>query len=69
MTYIFIRGFLRRMILKLNIIFVYETNFIINNINFYTWREPEEKINAGEKQNNKERLNLILAVSKEKIFH
>ena len=43
MTYIFKRGFLRRMILKLNIIFVYETNFIINNINFYTWREPEEK--------------------------
>ena len=27
------------------------------------------KINAGEKQNNKERLNLILAISKEKIFH
>lgn len=69
MTYIFIRGFLRRMILKLNIIFVYETNFIINNINFYIWRDPEEKINAGEKQNNKERLNLILAISKEKIFH
>ena len=69
MTYIFIRGFLRRMILKLNIIFVYETNFIINNINFYILWDPEEKINAGEKQNNKERLNLILAISKEKIFH
>ena len=69
MTYIFIRGFLRSIILKLNIIFVYETNFIINYINFYTCREPEEKINAGEKQNNKERLNLILAFSKGKIIH
>lgn len=69
MTFVFIRGFLRSMILKLNMIFVDETNFLLENKNLYLWRNPEEKIIAGGKNNIKERLNLILGVSKDKIIH
>ena len=57
------------MILKLKMIFVDETNFLLENKNLYLWRNPEEKIIAGGKNNIKERLNLILGVNKDKIIH
>ena len=69
MEFLFIRGIIRSLELKLNLIFVDETGFNIQNNNFHTWRARNEEILNGPKYKVKERINLILSVSKEKIIH
>ena len=69
MTFIYIRIFLKSLLLDLNIIYLDETGFLLENNNYFTWRGEKEVILDGPKNKSKERLNLILAVSKNKIIH
>lgn len=69
MCFIFLRVLLRSLILHLNIIYVDETGFVLQNNNFYTWREKREEIYDGAKSKIKERINLILAISNNKVVH
>ena len=47
-----------------------ETGFMINNNNYYRWIQKNNKdFNVGPKKNNKERVNLLLAVTSEKIIN
>jgi len=69
MSFVFIRIFFRSMLMKLNIIFVDETGFLLQNNNYFSWRERDEQIYSGAKKNNKERLNLILAVTNQNVIH
>lgn len=55
--------------LDLNIVFIDETGVILHNNNFKVWRCRTEEIYLEPKTDNKKRLNLILAVNKEKILH
>lgn len=68
MAFIFIRIFLKSLSLNLNIIFLDETGFLLENNNYFTWRQNNETICKGPKNKLKERLNLILAVSNQKII-
>ena len=69
MSFIFLRILLRSFVLSLNLIFIDETGFVLKNDNYLSWRESGEEIYAGPKINGRERLNLILAVSKNKVIH
>lgn len=69
MSFSFLRIILRSIILKFNIIFVDETGFLLQNNKYYSWREAKEQIYAGPKNKNKDRLNLILAVSNKNVIH
>ena len=69
MSFIFLRILLRSFVLNLNPIFIDETGFVLKNDNYRSWRESGEEIYAGPKINGRERLNLILAVSKNKVIH
>ena len=68
MSFIFIRGILRSLSLKLNLIFVDETGFLLENNNYHSWRVPKEEIHAGPKIKAKQRLNLILGVSNSEVI-
>ena len=68
MAFIFIRIFLKSLSLNLNIIFLDETGFLLENNNYFTWRQNNETISKGPINKLKERLNLILAVSNQKII-
>ena len=69
MSFVFIRIFFRSLYLNLNFIFLDETGFLLENNNYYTWRNENECVIGGPKNKAKERLNLILASSKDKIIH
>lgn len=68
MSFVFIKGIIRSLFLNLNLIFVDETGFLLENNNFYTWRNSEDQIIKGPKTKVKDRTNLILAVSKNKVI-
>lgn len=69
MSFIFIRIFIKSLLLDLKIIYVDETGFLLQNNNYYTWRCEDEQIINGPKNKSKERLNLILGVSNKNIIH
>ena len=69
MSFLFIKGIIRSLFLDLNLIFVDETGFLLENNNFYIWRNSTEEIFRGPKKNVKQRTNLILAVSKSNIIY
>ena len=65
----YIRIFYRSIKLGTNIIFLDETGFLLQNNNYHTWRINDEQIYAGPKSKQKERLNLILAISSKRVIH
>lgn len=65
----YIRIFYRSIKLGSNIIFLDETGFLLQNNNYHTWRINDEQIYAGPKSKQKERLNLILAISRKRVIH
>lgn len=69
MSFIFIRIFIKSLLLDLKIIYVDETGFLLQNNNYYTWRCEDEQIINGPKNKSKERLDLILGVSNKNIIH
>ena len=68
MTLIFIKGIIRSKEIGLNIVYVDETGFMLENNNFYTWRERNNEFYGGSKSKLKEKLNLILGVNKNKVI-
>ena len=54
MSFIFIRGIIRSLILNLNFIFIDETGFLLEN-NYYSWRNSDEEINKCAKNKQKEK--------------
>ena len=69
MSFLFLKGISRALFLKLNLIYIDETGFILENNNFRTWRSSNDELIIGPEINKKKRLNLILASSKEKIVY
>lgn len=69
MSFIFIRILLKSLLLNLEVIFLDETGFLLQNNNYFTWRCEKEQVLDGPKNKGKERLNLIIAVSNKKIIH
>ena len=68
MSFVFLRCIIRSLELKLNLLFVDETGFLLENNNYFSWRNPDEEIYKGPKTKTKERLNLILCVSNSKVI-
>ena len=69
MSFVFIRIIFRCLYLNLTFVFLDETGFLLENNNYYTWRNENECVIGRPKNKAKERLNLILASSKDKIIH
>ena len=55
MSFLFIKGIIRSLFLNLNLIFVDETGFLLENNNYYTWRNSREEIFRDPKKNVKQR--------------
>lgn len=66
-TFFFLKIFCRCLLLGLKFIFIDESGFFLHNNNYRTWVEKDEEIYFYSKGNKK--LNLLLAVSDEKIIH
>lgn len=65
--YFFLKIFLRCLSCGLNAIYLDEAGFYSNNKNFYTWRKSNQVI--YQKIEDKKKINLLMAVSNNKIFH
>lgn len=68
MSYGFIIGIIRAIESKLNIIFIDECGFQLENSNLKMWRKNGEEILGGPENNLKKRINLILAINKKEIL-
>ena len=66
-SYFFLKVFIRAISLGLEPIFLDESGFYSENNNFYTWRKQDDEIYC--KIDDKKRLNLIMAVGINKIYH
>ena len=69
MKHFFIKGIIRGLKQNLNLIFIDETGFQLNNNNYYTWRNYDEDILGGPKKDMKKKINMILAVDDNKILN
>ena len=69
MSLLFIKAIIRSIRLKLNIIFIDETGFCLNNTNGKVWRKNKEEILRGPKTNSKNRINLILGINTKEIVY
>ena len=58
---------IKSLILGFELIFVDESTFKLNKSNFKCWRKYDGQIFFGK--SNKDKINLILAVTKDEIFH
>ena len=47
--------------LDLNVIYLEETGFMVENSNYFTWRKKDDELYIWLKKNIKKRLNLISA--------
>ena len=65
--YFFLKVFLRSIYLGLNQIFLDEAGFYSNNKNFYTWGKRDQII--YQNINDKKKINLLMAVSQNKVYH
>ena len=69
MSFLFLKGISRALNLKLNLIYIDESGFSLENNNFRMWRNRADDLCIGSDKNIKKRLNLILASNKEEIIH
>ena len=63
----FIKVLIKSLILGFELIFVDESTFKLNKSNFKCWRKYDEQIYFGK--SNRDKINLIAAVSKNEIFY
>ena len=68
MIYLFLKGVSRCLMLGLELVFIDEIGFSLNNANLKMWRNSIEQIYAGCRGNGKEKINLILAINKQEII-
>jgi len=69
MNFIFLKTICRCLNLGLNIIYLDETGFSLNNTNLRMWRKKDEEILEGPKINSKLKINLIMAIDKNQIIY
>lgn len=69
MSFVFLRGILRAIYLNLNIIFIDESGFYLQNNNFRMWRNRKEEILLGPESNSKNKINLLLAADRTQIIN
>lgn len=68
MAYCFIIGVTKSIELNLNLVYIDECGFFLENNNLKYWRKNGEEITGGAKNNNKGKINLILAINKNEII-
>ena len=66
-SYFFLKIFLRAVSLNIQPIYLDEAGFFTKNSNFYTWRQENEEIFT--KIEDRKKINLIMAVSPQKIIY
>ena len=66
-SFFFLKIFLHSLTLNIQPIYLDEAGFFTKNSNFYTWRKEDEEIFT--KIEDRKKINLIMAVSPEKIFY
>ena len=69
MNFLFLKSICRCLRLGLNIIYIDETGFSLNNTNLRMWRKKDEDIIGGSKTNSKNKINLIMAIDKKQIIY
>ena len=69
MSLIFLNCIVRGIELGLNLIYIDEVSFEIENNNFYTWRGNDDIIIDGPKSDNKKRFSSIMAINEDEILH
>lgn len=69
MTFLFLKYLSNCLKNKLNLIFIDETGFSLDNPNLRMWRKGDEQIYGGPKIYGKERINLILAIDRKEIIY
>ncbi len=67
MSFLFIKIIIRALILKMNLIFLDESNFHLKNPSFKTWLKQGDPAHFGNKNNTK--INFLLAVSDKKVIN
>ena len=68
MGFLFLRGIIRAIELNLNIIYIDETGFRLNNENLKIWRKDKGDVLGGAIHSTKEKVNAIMAVDKKEII-
>ena len=63
MSFVFLRCIIKSLELKLNLLFVDETGFLLENNNYFSWRNPDEEIYKGPKTKKNE-FNTFISISK-----
>ena len=69
MTFLYLKLVSETLKLGLNLIFVDETGFYLNNDNLRMWRKNGEEIYGGPKDNGNQKINLIMAIDKSEIIY
>ena len=68
MSYGFIKGIIKAIDLKFNIIYIDECGFQLENNNLRIWRRPGDEIIGGAIKDLKKKINLILAINQNEII-
>ena len=69
MAFCFLRTIIRSMELGLNIVYLDEVGFTLDNKNFYTWKKKDDFFYGGAKNNQKTKLNIILSIDENQILY
>lgn len=69
MSLLFLKGIIRSIKLELNLVYIDESGFCLNNTNGKVWRKNKEEILGGPKVNTKNRINLLLAINTKEIIY
>ena len=68
MSLIFLNIIIRALQLDLNIIYLDEVGFSLENSNYFTWKKEGDIIVGGAKNYTKSRVNALIAINEEKIL-
>ena len=63
MSFLFLKGISRALFLKLNLIYIDETGFILENNNFRTWRSSNDELIIGPEINKKIKMTMIIKIN------
>lgn len=69
MSYIFLNSIIHALELGLNITYIDEVSFSVENNNYFTWRANDTIITNGPKTNTKNRFNAIVAIDENEVLY